>query len=75
MVADWVKEMTEDVMGKAPFKVGQKVKHPDGRTVKITAGRYWGDHGISNFWYWCEVLPDGSLAAKEEHGYGWRSEK
>lgn len=74
-VAPWAKELTEEVMGGPPFAVGDQVKHPDGRTVQITSGQYWGEHGLSNFWYWREVLPDGSLSPTEEHGYGWRVEE
>lgn len=70
-VQHWVRDMTESVIGGPPFAVGDTVKHPDGRTVKIIAGRYWGLRGISNWWYWREVLPDGTLSANREHGYGW----
>lgn len=73
MVEQWIKDLTESILGSAPFAVGDIVKHPDGRTVKITSGQYWGTHGISNFWYWREVLPNGELGP-EEHGYGWRTE-
>jgi hypothetical protein len=59
-------------MGGAPFAIGDRVKHPSGRTVEITGGQYWGTHGLSNFWDWREVLPDGSLSTKKECGYGWR---
>jgi len=69
-VAQWVKEMTEEVLGGPPFKVGDIVKHPDGKKVQILAGQYWGEHGISNFWYWKEVLPNGELG-KSGSGYGW----
>lgn len=69
-VADWVKNMTEEVLGGAPFKIGDTVKHPSGRTVRITGGSYWGTHGLSNFWNWREVLPGDTLGA-EEGGYGW----
>jgi len=70
MVKQWVKDLVEDVCGTSDLKVGAVVKHPDGRTVKITSGQYWGTYGLSNFWHWREVLPDGSLG-KEESGYGW----
>jgi hypothetical protein len=63
--------MTEEVMGGPPFKVGDIVRHPDGRRVKITDGQYWGEYGLSNFWYWREVKKGGRLARKVEHGYGW----
>lgn len=71
MVASWVKDMCEEVLGKTKMRIGKTVIHPDGRRVKITSGRYWGEFGVSNFWYWREVLPGGKLADKEEHGYGW----
>lgn len=69
-VAPWVKQMTEEVLGGPPFKIGDVVKHPSGRMVKITSGAYWGEHGLSNHWFWKEVLPDGKLG-EEEYGYGW----
>lgn len=69
-----IRNLVEEVCGGAPFAVGDRVKHPDGRTVEITGGSYWGERGLSNFWYWREVLPDGSLSEKEEHGYGWKPE-
>jgi hypothetical protein len=53
------------------MEIGKTLPHPDGRMVKIIGGKYWGEHGLSNFWYWREVMPDGSLAATEECGYGW----
>ncbi len=68
-VAPWVKQMTEGVLGASPLEIGLIVKHPDGRKVKITKGQYWGEYGISNFWYWREVLEGGRLGP-EEHGYG-----
>jgi hypothetical protein len=71
-VAAWVKSMTEEVLGAAPFKIGDVVKHPSGRTVKIIGGAYWGEHGLSNHWFWKEVLPSGKLG-EEEYGYGWEN--
>lgn len=73
-VAPWVRDMTESILGGTPFKIGDRVEHPDGRTVEITDGQYWGTHGLSNFWYWREVLADGTLAELVEHGYGWRTQ-
>jgi hypothetical protein len=69
-VEQWVKDLTDDVFGKSMMRVGATVKHPDGRTVKITGGQYWGEYGVSNFWYWREVRENGKLGP-EEHGYGW----
>jgi hypothetical protein len=71
MVHNWVKRMTESVSGGQPFKVGDIVQHPSGRTVKIMDGQYWGSRGLSNFWYWREVL-SGVNFGPIEHGYGWR---
>jgi hypothetical protein len=62
-VASWVK----DIVGPSPIKIGQTVMR-DGRMVKIIAGRYWGEHGISNWWEWREIRADGSLGAIER-GY------
>ena len=71
MVEQWVKDMTEEVFGKRDsMKPGAVLVHPDGRTVKITSGQYWGRYGYSNFWYWREVRADGTLGPLE-HGYGW----
>lgn len=71
MVEQWVKDLMDRVSGPSLMEVGLVLAHPDGRTVKITSGQYWGDHGLSNFWYWREVLADGTLSETEEHGYGW----
>ena len=70
-VEKWVKDLTEQVLGTSPFEVGDIVTHPDGRTLKIVGGQFWGEYGISNFWYWREVLEDGTLGP-EKCGYGWR---
>lgn len=69
-VQSWVKNLTEEVIGGPPFAIGDVVKHPSGRNVKIVEGRYWGEHGLSNFWSWREVLKNGELGPKES-GYGW----
>lgn len=53
------------------MKIGKVMRHPDGRMVKIVDGQYWGEHGVSNFWYWREVKRNGKLG-ELEHGYGWR---
>ena len=74
VVPDWSVALTEEVFGGAPFAIGDTVKTPDGRTVRITGGQYWGTYGLSNFWDWREVLPDGSLSSVEECGYGWSAD-
>lgn len=70
-VASWVKQMTDEMTSGPPFAIGDTVTHPSGRTVQITRGQWWGVRGLSNHWYWREVMADGSLGP-EEHGYGWR---
>lgn len=52
MVADWVRQMTEDVIGGSPVEVGKRYVHPEDGVITITSGQYWGTHGLSNFWYW-----------------------
>jgi hypothetical protein len=64
------KTLTEQFM-PCNMKIGEITTHPDGRKVKIISGQYWGTYGLSNFWYWREVLQDGTLSEKIEHGYGW----
>lgn len=71
MVEPRAKAMTEKVTGGAPFKVGDRVKRPDGVLVEIVDGQYWGTHGLSNHWSWRRVLPNGNLCAATESGYGW----
>ena len=65
----WIKHLVEETLSST-MKIGKVLKHPDGRIVKVVDGQYWGEYGLSNFWYWQEVLPDGSLGIKE-CGYGW----
>ena len=71
-VEKWVRDLVEETGGGAPFSVGDRVLTLDGRTVEITSGQYWGTYGLSNFWHWREVLPDGSLSTRDECGYGWQ---
>jgi hypothetical protein len=71
-VVDWVKGIVDEVdreSGYARLEIGRYFKHPDGRTILVVKGQYWGTHGLSNHWTWKRVLPDGSLGA-EEWGYG-----
>lgn len=67
----WAVDLTEGVLGGPPFAVGDLVRHPDGRQVRIVAGQYWGRHGLSNHWSWREVFADGQEGPLE-HGYGWQ---
>lgn len=62
--------LNKELEAKSKMKLGKTLKHPDGRTVKITGGAFLRNGRVSNFWTWREVLPSGKLG-KEEDGYGW----
>jgi hypothetical protein len=65
MVEKWVKDLTEEVMGGPPVEIGKRYWHPEDGLIEITAGQYWGKHGLSNHWGWT-VIETG-----EHHtGYG-----
>ena len=73
---DLAREMStpESFLGGPCLQVGSTYRHPTtGKLVRITSGQYMGAYGVSNFWYWREVLSDGSLG-EEQHGYGWTGE-
>jgi len=70
MVEQWVKDIVEEVGGPSQMEIGKELRHPDGRTVRIVSGRFWGERGVSNWWTWREVLGNGELGP-EESGYGW----
>lgn len=61
----------DDILGRSKLEVGKRVVHPKHGLVEIVDGQYWGTHGLSNFWYWKKVKPDGSLGKYKYHGYGW----
>jgi hypothetical protein len=52
MVEDWVKKITEDVLGGSPVEKGKRYMHPEFGVIEITGGQYWGTHGLSNHWHW-----------------------
>jgi hypothetical protein len=62
--------LTERTFGKSAMKIGHIIKHPDGRYVEVVDGCLWADGGYSNFWFWREVKPDGTLG-RLEYGDGW----
>lgn len=64
MVEQWVKDLTEEVLGGPPVAIGKRYLHPKDGEIEITSGQYWGTHGLSNFWYW-KVLSTGEI----HHGY------
>ena len=61
MVEQWVK----DIVGNSPLAVGNHYLHPKDGIIKVIGGRFWGEHGVSNFWFW-EVLETGET----HNGYG-----
>lgn len=64
-VERWAKDLTESVLGGAPVEIGRRYVHPRDGEIEIISGRYWGEHGISNHWYWRVI------ATSETHnGYG-----
>jgi hypothetical protein len=64
MVEEWVKRMTEDVLGGAPVEVGKRYQHPQDGPIEIVSGQYWGRHGLSNHWRWVVVE-----TGEEKNGY------
>lgn len=65
MVANWVKELTEEVLGGPPVAIGKNYEHPEDGPITIVGGRYWGDRGLSNHWTW-DVIATG----ERKGGYG-----
>ncbi len=54
------------------LKIGMITTEPaTGIKVKIISGQWWGTYGLSNFWDWKRILPDGTLSEETFHGYGW----
>ncbi len=75
-VSPEMQKLVQDVFGKSTLEVGMIITHQKtGKLVKITRGSYWGAYGVSNFWHWREVLPDGTLSKDEECGYGHEFDK
>ena len=64
-VEDWVRELTESVIGGSPLRVGARYLHPEDGLIEITAGQYWGERGLSNFWHWVIIA-----TGEERSGYG-----
>ena len=52
------------------IEIGKRYPDSEGRLVEIEDGRFWGEYGVSNFWYWRLVQQDGSLSEILYHGYG-----
>lgn len=58
MVEKWARELTEEVLGGPPVRKGGRYLHPVDGAIEVIDGQYWGQHGVSNFWYWT-VLSTG----------------
>lgn len=41
MVCTLVKDIVEEMLHSS-LETGKVLQHPDGRTVKVTKGQYWG---------------------------------
>lgn len=63
-VEPWVRNLVESTLGGPPVEIGRYYVHPDDGPIQIVSGRYWGEHGISNFWDW-RILATGEV----KHGY------
>lgn len=58
-----------DIVIFKPFHYGEGYQIGEIYNVEIIEGRYWGDCGLSNFWYWYR-LDENGLRLQKEHGYG-----
>jgi hypothetical protein len=65
-------QLNAEMASRSSMRVGAHIKHPDGRTVKITSGYFLDPvyRRVSNHWTWRPVLRNGRLG-REESGYGW----
>lgn len=70
MVSETVKKLVIDTLNPLIPEIGHRYITDDGRLIEIEDGKFWGTSGVSNFWYWREVLEDGTLSEVKEHGYG-----
>lgn len=68
-VEAWIQQLTEDVIGGPPVEIGKRYQHPEDGLIEITSGQYWGQHGLSNFWYWNVLDPETGRALRGSHGY------
>ena len=66
MIEPWAKQLTEQVFGGPPLRIGGRYQHPEHGVITVTRGSYCGNRGVSNFWYWTDA--DGV----EHRGYGAR---
>lgn len=64
-VSPAIRALVADVIGESPLEPGKRYIHPEDGLIEVTRGQFWGERGLSNFWYWT-VLATG----EEHHGYG-----
>lgn len=67
-VPDWVKNITESVLGGPPLEIGEWYTHPRDGVIKVVAGQYWGRRGLSNSWSW-QVMKTGEI--RQGYGHEW----
>jgi len=65
-----IKFMVEKHLGKIPLVVGEFAIHETHGKVLITDGQFWGEHGVSNFWYWRKLNKHNVPYGKIYSGYG-----
>lgn len=63
-IEPWVQNIIGDYWAPS-LRVGETYVHPEDGVIKIVSGEFWGNHGVSNFWYW-DVVATG----ERKHGYG-----
>lgn len=64
MIHPIAKGIVEEVFGDIPIpEIGKRYLY-NNRIVEITGGQFWGTHGVSNFWKFRYVNPDGLLGEK-----------
>jgi hypothetical protein len=55
------KDIVEKVFGHIPVpEIGKRYLY-NNRVVEVTSGQFWGTYGVSNFWKFRYVNPDGTL--------------
>jgi len=64
VLAGLAKQINQEFAAKSSMKVGEILRHPDGRLVEVISGQYLDK------WTWCPLLDDGTLGP-EESGHGW----
>ncbi len=64
VLAGLAKQINQEFAAKSSMRVGEILRHPDGRLVEVLDGAYLGK------WTWAPLLEDGTLGP-EESGYGW----